>query len=143
MATVSAFSSHPVQLDTVYDPAAYNTLPSLRKAHSLMTEDAMAKLQGPIRQLFLDHKVQDHYGVCLLHNHFQISNGQRLVEHGPVSLPWDLGDENKNTVLKFDGVIAPRSIRLLNGKLAPFEFSFSLTEPKLNSEFLTEAFRTI
>ncbi|ELR08215.1 hypothetical protein VC83_08023 [Pseudogymnoascus destructans] len=144
MATVSAFSSHPFQLDTVYDPAAYNTLPSLGKAHSLMTEDVMAKLQGPIRQLFLDHEVQDHYGVCLLDNHFQIPNGQRLVEHGPVSLPWDLGDENKNTaVLKFDGVIAPRSIRLLDGKLAPFEFSFSLTEPQLNSEFLMEAFRTI
>jgi hypothetical protein len=112
-------------------------------AHSLMTEDAMGKLQGPIRQVFLDHGMQDYYGVCLLHNHFQIRDCQRLVEHGPISLAWDLGDENKITVPKFDGVIVPRSIRLLDGKLAPFEFSFSVAEPKLNVEFLTEALRTI
>jgi hypothetical protein len=34
-------------------------------------------------------------------------------------------------------------IRLLDGKLAPFEFIFSLTEPKLNIGFLTEALRII
>ncbi|OAF59828.1 hypothetical protein VC83_03878 [Pseudogymnoascus destructans] len=54
-----------------------------------------------------------------------------------------MGLGGRKQMLKFDGVIAPRSIRLLDGKLAPFEFSFSLTEPELNSEFLTEAFRTI
>jgi hypothetical protein len=46
-------------------------------------------------------------------------------------------------VPKFDGIITSRSIRLLNGKLAPFEFTFSLTEPKLNIRFLTEALRVI
>ena len=143
MATLSAISSNPFELDKVYDPAAYDTLPSLRQAHSLMTKDAVTKLQGPIRKVFLDHKVQSHYGICLLHNHFQITNSQRLVEHGLVSLPWDLGDEDKNTVPKFDGIIAPRSIRLLDGKLAPFEFSFSLRAPELNIRFLTEALRVI
>ncbi len=44
---------------------------------------------------------------------------------------------------KFDGIIAPRSIRLLNSKIALFEFSFSLTEPKLDIGFLTEALRVI
>jgi hypothetical protein len=61
MATLSAISSHLFKLDKVYDPAAYDTLPSLRQAHSLITKDAITKLQGPIRKAFLDHKVQSHY----------------------------------------------------------------------------------
>jgi len=79
----------------------------------------------------------------VFYNHFQIPKSQRLVEHGLISLAWDLGDEDKIIVPKFDGVIVPRSIRLLDGKLAPFEFSFSLTEPKFNLHFLTEALCTI
>ncbi|KAF3492140.1 uncharacterized protein GIQ15_01657 [Arthroderma uncinatum] len=108
-----------------------------------MTEDVLAKLQGPIRQVFLDHKAQDHHGMCLLHNHFQIPEGQRLVEHGPISLPWDLGGEDKIVVPKFNGVIAPRSIRLFDCKLAPFEFIFTLKEPELSLGFLITAFRVI
>lgn len=103
----------------------------------------MAKLQGPVRQVILDHRVQDHYGVCLPHNHFQIRDSQRLVEHGPISLAWDPGDKDKMIVPKFGEVNLPRSIRLLEGRLAPLEFSFSVAEPKLNIEFLTEALRTI
>jgi hypothetical protein len=64
-----------------------------------MTKDAIIKLQGRIRKVFLDHKVQSHYGICLLHDHFEIAKSRRLVEHGLVSLPRDLGDEDKNTPL--------------------------------------------
>jgi len=73
MATLTVALSQPFNLDTVYNPAAYNTLPSLQRAHSLITKDAMAKLQGRVWQVFLNHRMQDHHGVCLLHNHFQKS----------------------------------------------------------------------
>lgn len=129
-------------MDTVYDPTAYNTLPSLRKAHNLMTEDAIAKLRGPIRQLFIDRGMQNHYGICLLHNHFQIGDDQRLVEHGHVSLPWNLDDDNI-IVSNLGGVIVPRSIRLFNGKPAPFEFVFVREEPKLDIGFVADALHAI
>jgi hypothetical protein len=93
--------------------------------------------------VFLDNKLQSHEGIRLLHDHFHVANSSPLVEHDLVFLPWNLGDEDKNTAPKFEGNIALRSIKLFDGKLAPFELSFSLTEHKLNIRLLTEALRVI
>ncbi|KAH9212300.1 hypothetical protein DL95DRAFT_525165 [Leptodontidium sp. 2 PMI_412] len=130
-------------LDRVYNPKAYDTLASLRQAHDKLTPDVMDKLTGPIRKVFLDHKAVNNYGIILLRNHFQMPSHQRLVEHGPISIPWDMGNEDKNTVSTCARIISPGSIRLLDSKLAPFEFAFSLTEFELNEEFLEAAFRII
>lgn len=144
MSTLKNHDLEFLQLNKLYDPAAYDSLPSLREAHCQMTEDTMAKLHGPIRDVFLRNKVHDRYGICLNHSHFPMASDRRLVEHGPVSIPMEMGSSMENTTTTFNGIIHPRSIRLFGGKLAPYEFSFHSQKPQqLHHEFLSEAFSLI
>ncbi|CAG9947018.1 unnamed protein product [Clonostachys rosea f. rosea IK726] len=81
-----------------YRPEAYNSLPTLSVAGTAYeTQDAEKLLFGPMRQLFLDHNVQDTYGVVLLHNHFDIDPEDRLVERRGISVLWSFGDVIQNT----------------------------------------------
>lgn len=95
----------------MYDPKAYDSLPSLAVAAKFANKAAMRNLFGPVRDLFLEEKVQEIFGICLLHRHFPIKETQRLVEYHHSSSPWDAGDTTTTAVAKYEGYIAPRSIR--------------------------------
>jgi len=72
----------------MYNPAAYNSLPSLRHAAKLLDERAKKHLFEDIRQLFLDNNIHDKYGVSLLHKHSQ-STKQNVLSI--VAIPQQLG----------------------------------------------------
>lgn len=57
----------------------------------------------------------------MLHRHFDIQPGERVVEFGNVSTPWMVADEERLN----GGRIVPRSWRFLDGKLRAYEYGFN------------------
>lgn len=115
-----------------YEPSAYDSLPSLGAASGQFRDmDAIKAIVGPISELFLAHQVHQQFGIGLLHKHFPIKPTERLVDYRNISAPWDLGEEegdsssSNGVTTKYEGVITPRSWRLLDGKFVPYEFEFS------------------
>jgi hypothetical protein len=131
-----------------YDPEVYNSLPNLLVAHGqladlgAMTADTIPAALGPVRDLFLKHKVCDDVGIVLLHNHFRIRPTERLVDFRNISAPWDVGNDTDAVVSKYGRLVLPRSFRLFRGAFMPYEFEFSdETWPRQMSvtrEFLDE-----
>jgi len=119
----------------MYDTAAYNSLPSLRSAASLVDDTIRARLTGPVRQFFLDHTAYKQYGIALLHKHFPINDAERLVEYRHSSTAWKVGHEQMDVVPQYEGLIAPRSFRLYKGAAVPYEFAYSKETPRLNGTF--------
>ncbi|KAF1995659.1 hypothetical protein P154DRAFT_580630 [Amniculicola lignicola CBS 123094] len=105
----------------MYYSDAYNSLPSLRSAASL---------------------IDDTYGVVLLHKHFHIKDVERLVECRHSSTAWKVGKE-MDVVPQYQGVIAPRSFRLYNSAAVPYEFAYSTKEPHFNVTFETGALKML
>jgi hypothetical protein len=103
-------------------------------------KQAEDQLLGPIRQLFLDRGLHETYGVSLLHKHFSIQPTERLVDYHHVASPWEVGSQDTAVVPKYEGFVAPRSFRFVNGEAAPYEFSFSPTPPPMDGheEFFKE-----
>ncbi|KAL1867181.1 hypothetical protein Plec18167_008722 [Paecilomyces lecythidis] len=107
-------------------PEAYDSLPSLRGAANLFNnKHAEEYLLGPIRQLFLDFDVHDHFGISLLHKHFQIEKNERLVDYRNISMPWAANDTCGSIVPKYEGFVVPRTFRVFHEQLIPYEFEFS------------------
>ncbi|EED23196.1 hypothetical protein TSTA_066430 [Talaromyces stipitatus ATCC 10500] len=71
----------------MYDPRAYNSLPSLRQAAERLDGHATKHLFGEIRQVFLDNNAHEKYGISVLHKHFPIGEEDRLVDcrHTPTA----------------------------------------------------------
>lgn len=124
-----------------YAPAAYDSLPSLRKARELFNQsNASQQLHGPIRQLFLNHDVHDIFGMALLHRHFSIGPAERLVDYKQSATAWHVGCENASTIPKYGGFVVPRAIRWINQRPCPYEFAFSESPVSLDGyeKFLRE-----
>ncbi|KUL81524.1 hypothetical protein ZTR_10336 [Talaromyces verruculosus] len=119
----------------MYDPKAYNSLPSLRQAAERLDEDVRKYLFGEIRQMFLDNNVYEKYGISLLHKHFPIGEEDRLVDCRHTSTAWKVGDERDDMAKKYEGLITPRSFRLWGGLPVPYEFAFSPTMPMYDAKF--------
>lgn len=102
--------------------------------------DAQTAVVGPIRNLFLKHKVHKQLGIALLHKHFPIRPTERLVDYRNISAPWDMGNASDAVTHKYDGVILPRSFRVDQGKFVPYEFDFSDADspPQMDQAFLSE-----
>ncbi|SPO05320.1 uncharacterized protein DNG_08007 [Cephalotrichum gorgonifer] len=103
--------------------------------------NAKTAILGPIRDLFLKHKVHKQLGIALLHKHFPIQPTERLVDCRNISAPWDVGDDTEAITQKYDNFILPRSFRLSQGKFVPYEFDFSDTDDLLHQvdqEFLSQ-----
>ena len=65
--------------------------------------------------------MNDMFAVVLLHRHFSMEFNEKLVEYGLVSSPWPV-EADEHGVL--GGSILPRSWRVFNGELYPYEFRF-------------------
>lgn len=100
----------------------------------------MAAVSGPIRKLFLKHKIHKHLGIALLHRHFSIQPKARLVDCRNISTPWDMGNDTASVIRKYDGLVLPRSFRLIGGSFVPYEFEFFDTEPphQMNQAFMSQ-----
>jgi hypothetical protein len=121
-----------------YDWEAYNSLPGLSLAsRSFQDTNAKAIIDGPIRDLFLSHRVHEEYGIALLHRHFPMEESKRLVEYHNVSTPWETGGDTSVVTAKYDGFIVPRSFRYREDCFQPYEFGFSTTNSSgtLNEQF--------
>jgi hypothetical protein len=62
-----------------YDLTAtsYNALLDYKVARSYARDDAAITNLG---ELFMQHGVNDTFGLCLLHNHFKIRAGELMIE---------------------------------------------------------------
>jgi hypothetical protein len=120
----------------------FNTLPLLEPAHNMFVDrNAEKYLNGPIRDVFLKHNMQDRYGVSLLHRHFSMDSDERLVEYGAISTPWTLYETDDHEIEAMGGYIVPQNYRLNdNDELCPFEFEMQYDRPSgasgITPEFL-------
>lgn len=123
----------------MYHLEAYNNLSSLRTAASLVDEKVLTTLYGTVRQFFLDNAAHKDYGIALLHKHFDIGKGERIVEYGHTSTPWKVGQEERDVLPQYAGHIVPRSFRLHQGAATAYEFAYSTTgTPSSESSFVTD-----
>jgi hypothetical protein len=68
----------------------------------------------------MKHGVDKVFGVGLLHRHYDIASNEKIVELGPVSSPWVVGDDEVIT----GGAVLPHTWRVFDGELKPTEFKF-------------------
>jgi hypothetical protein len=101
-----------------YDVKHYNSLSPLWDASERLGPlSDRAEAFGEIAKIFLEHRVQDRLGVILLHNHFSMEPGQKLVALGNAATPWDtiaaseaLIGVNSSSFRFVDGAVTPYSI---------------------------------
>ncbi|KAF7368015.1 Phosphotransferase enzyme family domain-containing protein [Mycena sanguinolenta] len=71
---------------------------------------------GPI---FRKHRVEDKFGLAILHRHFDLDPNERLVEVNSVSTPWPAEE-----VGRVAGGIAATSWMFSANQLVPYEYKF-------------------
>lgn len=109
-----------------YQHSSYQALPSLVVAANIFMDkslDSLLQGEGVIRSFFLKHDIHKEWGIVLLHKHFDISPGDRLVEFGNTSTPWR-AETKDSTFEKYGGLVVPRSYKLLDGQFTPYEFAY-------------------
>ncbi|KAF5593539.1 uncharacterized protein FSUBG_9774 [Fusarium subglutinans] len=109
-----------------YTPASYD-----HRAVDAMTDVDVAALRlqelngldhmkSCIRDVFMKHGVDKVFGVGLLHRHYDVAPNEKIIELGPVSSPWVVGDDEVIT----GGAVLPHTWRVFDGELKPTEFKF-------------------
>jgi len=119
-----------------YSASAFNTLPSLHDADAQFNESNAATVVNSIlANIFTKHLVDGLLGVQLLHRHFQLSEGERLVDVGGASVPWiDLGSEGLSSR------ILPVSWAFEGDSYHPYEFQFVPPTEELQVPDIPEPF---
>ena len=126
----------------MYDPEAYNSLPSLRDAAKFVNKEVRATLMGTIRELFINNAANKTHGIALLHKPFKMRDNERLVEYFHSSSPWRV-DEGEDIVSQYAGSIVPRSFRLCEGAPAAYEFAYSRDGSYDNDSFQPAALKLL
>lgn len=72
----------------------------------------------------LSHSVHKRFGVVLPHKHLDIEPTERLVGYGHASVPWEVGITTSHVIDEYEGIILPRSFRLMEGSFVPYEFEY-------------------
>jgi len=107
------------------DIRIFNGLTTLSESNKVLSE-RLASL-GPradlaeLRDIFERFGVTTRIGLALLHKHFTVEEGERVVEFGHVSTPWPVPDDGRVA----GGYVVPRSWRFWDGSLEPYEFGFN------------------
>jgi hypothetical protein len=100
----------------------YNTLQDLSEAHDeFAARNVQNTVDSQIARLFVEHGVQSQLGLTLLHKHFPVHSGEKIVNYGAVACPWDT-----NTMTpEVSRDIRPSSWRFTERTaLAPYEFEY-------------------
>ncbi|WZH49535.1 uncharacterized protein QYS62_010736 [Fusarium acuminatum] len=108
--TPAAYDHHAVDAMTDVDVAAQR----------LQELNGLDHMKSCIRDIFMNHGVDKVFGVGLLHRHYDIASNEKIVELGPVSSPWVVGDDEVIT----GGAVLPHTWRVFDGELKPTEFKF-------------------
>ncbi|KIL92438.1 hypothetical protein FAVG1_04849 [Fusarium avenaceum] len=108
--TPAAYDHHAVDAMTDVDVAAQR----------LQELNGLNHMKSCIRDIFMKHGVDKVFGVGLLHRHYDIAPNEKIVELGPVSSPWVVGDDEVIT----GGAVLPHTWRVFDGELKPTEFKF-------------------
>ncbi|KAH7235337.1 hypothetical protein BKA59DRAFT_458904 [Fusarium tricinctum] len=108
--TPAAYDHHAVDAMTDVDVAAQR----------LQELNGLDHMKSCIRDIFMKHGVDKVFGVGLLRRHYDIASNEKIVELGPVSSPWVVGDDEVIT----GGAVLPHTWRVFDGKLKPTEFKF-------------------
>lgn len=125
-----------------YNPKHYDTLPPVLQAgRNAEPSGAIEALESIIGRVFIKHGVDKELGIILLHNHFDLSPTEILVQFGNSAVPWHT---SRNPDLTN---VVPAAWRFVEKGLAPYEFTYSNPDGSnpafvLNTEkhgaFLTE-----
>jgi len=98
--------------------ALYNSLPTLLEARNHFSDKGgLALILEVFEPLFREYGIET-LGVGLLHHHFNIYEGEQVVEFNNVSTPWPIKS------IRPDG-ISPMAWAIEDGILVPYEFTFS------------------
>ncbi|KAK5950226.1 hypothetical protein OHC33_008694 [Knufia fluminis] len=105
-----------------YSVEEFNKIPSLgvsdKEFHARRGEEFVL---STLRLILLEHKMHDTFGVQLLHNHFELKKGEKLVDLNNQATGWTLDDGDK----LMGGEVVPTSWRIIKGQgLMPYEFEF-------------------
>jgi hypothetical protein len=105
-----------------YSVEHYNSLPELRKAKDQFKSSGASEiLFAEIGPALVRHHIENILGVVLLHNHFLLSQNEKLIDVGSVAVPCveELPD------------VSASSWRFIDGGIAPYEFVRSATKTSL------------
>jgi hypothetical protein len=72
------------------------------------------------RDVFMRHNMSHDFSVQLLHRHFAMDPSEKLVEYGLTQSPWPAATIDRVV----GGHIVPKSWRIWNDELHPYEFQF-------------------
>ena len=104
-----------------YNAQHYNSLPSIADAGTNLKPEDIALLTLTIGQVFVKHKVQNLFGVILLHNHFSLDADEMLVNIGSVAVPW----KTSSLATQLRDVKAS-AWRFTEQGVAPYEFAYDV-----------------
>ncbi|RSL67952.1 hypothetical protein CEP54_002993 [Fusarium duplospermum] len=104
-----------------YDHRAVDAMTDVDVASQRLQElNGLAHMKSCIRDVFMKHGVDKAFGVGLLHRHYDVAPSEKIIELGPVSSPWVVGDDEVVT----GGSVLPHTWRVFDGELKPTEFKF-------------------
>ncbi|KAF5720123.1 hypothetical protein FMUND_4407 [Fusarium mundagurra] len=104
-----------------YDHRAVDAMTDVDVAAQRLQElNGMDHMKSCIRNVFMKHGVDKVFGVGLLHRHYDVAPNEKIIELGPVSSPWVVGDDEVIT----GGAVLPHTWRVFEGELKPTEFKF-------------------
>ncbi|KAF5687175.1 hypothetical protein FDENT_5499 [Fusarium denticulatum] len=104
-----------------YDHRAVDAMTDVDVAAQRLQElNGLDHMKSCIRDVFMKHGVDKVFGVGLLHRHYDVAPNEKIIELGPVSSPWVVGDDEVIT----GGAVLPHTWRVFDGELKPTEFKF-------------------
>ena len=83
------------------------------------------------------HNANETFVLQLLHRHFDMDPNEKLVEYGPVQNPWPVAADQEFVQ---GGHVLPKSWRMYNDELHPFEFQFFPATEQPRTPVFTKAF---
>ncbi|OAL48662.1 hypothetical protein IQ07DRAFT_83109 [Pyrenochaeta sp. DS3sAY3a] len=103
-----------------YNPKHYDTLPPVLQAgRNAGPSGAIEALESAIGNIFVKHGMDKDFGIILLHNHFDLSPTEILVQFGNSAVPWQTSRNSNLTN------VVPAAWRFVEEGLAPYEFTHS------------------
>ncbi|KAI9855296.1 MAG: hypothetical protein M1813_009835 [Trichoglossum hirsutum] len=105
-----------------YEDRMFNDLPMFSDVFRALEEKPVPDpVYDQIRSVFLRYSVYQTIGLTVLHRHFDLETGEKLVEYNSVSAPWRMPDSLK--VPK--GKVFPKAWAFdVDGELYPYEFGY-------------------
>jgi len=111
-----------------YAVDAFNDIPDLQSSEQkFISCEGQKYVENGFAQLFNKHKMTQKFNLVLLHRHGRLLSEQAMVDTNGTSVPWTVKHtfEDGDDYPKWNGAIFPTSWLVRDGRLMPYEFSFS------------------